>query len=122
MFKSQLTSLLWGKYGNFNEYYLFVVSEKFFFFTQKSNNSILLVANVYCYKLHFPHQSQISSYLQAVNEDWLQYMNYIKVSLLIAVMLSAQLLNYDPRAFGPGMSSHWNFVSCAFEEVTLLHL
>lgn len=31
MFKSQLTSLLWGKYGNFNEYYLFVVSEKYFF-------------------------------------------------------------------------------------------
>lgn len=32
MFKSQLTSLLWGKYGNFKEYYLFVVSEKFGFF------------------------------------------------------------------------------------------
>lgn len=32
MFKSQLTSLLWGKYGNFKEYYLFVVSEKFVFF------------------------------------------------------------------------------------------
>lgn len=69
MFKSQLTSLLWGKYGNFNEYYLFVVSEKYFFFTQKSHNSMLLVSKVYCYKLHFPRQSQISSYLQAVNED-----------------------------------------------------
>lgn len=34
MFKSQLTSLLWDKYGNFNEYYLFVVSEKYFFYSE----------------------------------------------------------------------------------------